>query len=195
MLLTEFCDLIKNETIPKKQILEFGTGPGNSAKILSTHLPDFEIITIDGFVGLPKTEKGIPTHTEWYEGNYMYNFEEIKNELSTYQNIRIIKSMSWELTDPLIYDINEIIAVNIDFDLYEGTIDALRFVDKCKWDSLLIRFDDWGSHPHQNASEVDLHEKGAFNDWIKETNYQFEEYVEYTKLSNGMQTIMKINRT
>ena len=102
--------------------------------------------------------------------------------------------MSWDLTNPEDYGIDEICAVNLDFDLYEGTIDSLRFIQKAKWKKIVIRFDDWGAYDNQVKEEVDAHEKAAFYDWIKETSYSFEELTELTKLSKGLQSIFFVTR-
>ncbi len=73
-------------------------------------------------------------------------------------------------------------------------MDALRFVDKCKWKKILFRFDDWGAYKFQIEEEVDRHEKAAFYDWINETGYSFEEYKNYTNQSQGLQTIILVKR-
>jgi hypothetical protein len=192
-LLNQFCEKIKNENFIG-DILEFGTGPANSTRYIASTIPNNRILTFDGFVGLPETEKGIPTNTEWYPGNYKYDYENIKNQLSGFKNVEVYKRMSWELKDPKEFNISKISAINIDFDLYEGTIDALRFSQRCEWETLLVRFDDWGAYPHQVASEVDAHEKAAFYDWINETGYKYEEITEWTKMVGGLQAVFVVNR-
>jgi hypothetical protein len=153
-----------------------------------------KIFTFDGFIGLPKTSKGVPSNTGWEEGNYRYEYETIKNELSHFSNVNVIQRMSWEINEPSEFGIVKVSGINIDFDLYEGTLDALRFTQKCEWSKIFVRFDDWGAYPHQIASEVDAHEKAAFYDWIKETGYSYKEYTELTNLSSGLQSLFEVYR-
>lgn len=194
ILIYEFCNLIQNDKELIGDILEFGTGSANSTDIIANNTSDKKIFTFDGFVGLPKTEKGIPQGTGWEEGNLKFSYDNAVSILSKYEKVKIVKCMSWELNHPSDYNINEISSVNFDFDLYEGTLDALRFVDKCKWKKILFRFDDWGAYKFQIAEEVDRHEKAAFYDWINETGYSFEEYKNYTNQSQGLQTIILVKR-
>jgi hypothetical protein len=193
-LINEFCDLIQKDIELVGDILEFGTGSGDSTRTISTRTIGKKIITFDGFVGLPKTEKGIPKETGWDEGNLKFDYNNTILKLSKYEKVKIYKCMSWELTEPSDYGIDEVSSVNFDFDLYEGTLDALRFVQKCKWEKILFRFDDWGAYHFQVAEEVDKHEKAAFYDWINETNYSFRELKNYTNLSSGLQTIIEVKR-
>jgi len=102
--------------------------------------------------------------------------------------------MTWDLKDPIDYGISDIIAVNMDLDLYEGTLDGLRFINNCVWGELLLRFDDWGCYPHQIATEVDAHEKAAFFDWIEETKYSYVINEKLTNQSNGLQSIIVIKK-
>jgi hypothetical protein len=102
--------------------------------------------------------------------------------------------MLWELKTPEEYGISELAAANFDFDLYEGTLDGLHFIDKANWKTILLRFDDWGAYDFQIAEEVDKHEKAAFYDWIKETGYTYTEYTDLTKMASGLHTIILVKR-
>lgn len=194
ILLNEFTEKLNSDTNVVGDVLEFGTGTGNSTMTLGGSLTNKKIFTFDGFVGLPKTNKGVPTNTGWEEGSYQYDYDVIKNKLSTLPNVTVIKRMSWDLNEPSEFEITKVSGINIDFDLYEGTLDALRFTQKCEWSKIFVRFDDWGSYPHQIASEVDAHEKAAFYDWINETGYTFKEYTELTTLSSGLQSLFEVHR-
>lgn len=194
ILLNEFCSFI-NQIKEPGDVLEFGTGSGGSTSIIANIISKKrKIFTFDGFEGLPETKKGIPAGTGWEKGKYFYDINQVKNRLKHYENVFIEKTMTWDLKDPKEYNINKIIAVNMDLDLYEGTLDALRFIDKCDWITILFRFDDWGSYPHQIASEVDAHEKAAFFDWIHETKYQYIIDDNLVKTSFGLQSIIIVKR-
>jgi hypothetical protein len=177
-------------------VIEFGTGSARHSAIIcaNTQYSGKRFFTFDGFQGLPETEKGVPSKTGWEPGNLKFSHEEAVSILSQFHHAKVIKLMSWELTEPQDYEIEKVSSVNFDFDLYEGTLDGLRFVQKATWNSILFRFDDWGAYDFQVAEEVDKHEKAAFYDWINETNYQYEEYKELTNQSGGLQTIILVKR-
>ena len=139
ILINEFCHLIQNDLDIEVDILEFGTGGARSTKIIAELTNEKKIITFDGFVGLPKTEKGIPKGTGWDEGNLKFDYENAVTMLAKHEKVKVHKCMSWELTNPSDYGINKVSSVNFDFDLYEGTLDALRFVQKCEWNKIIFR--------------------------------------------------------
>lgn len=190
----QFCELINNDKTYTGDIVEFGTGSGYSGKIIAKNVPDKNLITFDGFVGLPKTNKVVPMNTPWGEGQLKFDYESTKSVLSEFKNVTIHKKMSWELDSPSDFGIENLSAANFDFDLYEGTLDGLRFIQKAKWTKILLRFDDWGSYSHQIASQVDEHEKAAFYDWINETGYNYKEFVNLTAVSSGLQAIFEVSR-
>jgi hypothetical protein len=193
-LINQFVNLINEDENLHGDVLEFGTGHGHSAEQIVKNLKNKKIFTFDGFRGLPKTNKVIPQGTNWFEGALMSDYENTKKYLEKYENIVVTKCMTWELESPEEYGIKNISAVNIDLDLYEGTLDALRYINKCNWDYLLIRFDDWGYYRNtsQIKEEVDEHERAAFFDFISETNYNYSFYDEINKLVDDRQIIVKI---
>lgn len=48
-------------------IVEFGTFTGASTKLLSNMFPEKVIFTIDHFKGLEKTNKNVPSDSDWIE--------------------------------------------------------------------------------------------------------------------------------
>ena len=193
-LLREFCELI-NESEEPGDVLEFGTGGGGSGDTIAKIIKkERKLFTFDGFRGLPETKKVIPNGTGWVIGAYSFDETETRKSLEHHSNVVITKAMTWELKDPNEYGIDKIIGSNMDLYLYEGTLDALRFMDKCTWNTLHLRFDDWGCYVFQIASEVDQHEKAAFFDWIKETNHQYEIHEERLKWAEGRQSLITIKR-
>jgi hypothetical protein len=194
-LLEKFVEIINNDgSLNDGCILEFGTGGGHSTERIRKNT-ERVIHTFDGFAGLPKTEKGVPKGTFWDEGSLFFDESVTRKYLEKYPNIFIHKCMTYDLKKPSEYGVKKICAVNIDVDLYEGTIDGLRFADKCEWDNLILRFDDWGYYEGlQIKEEVDMHEKAAFHDWISETGYRYETDENINNLSLHRQTIFKIFR-
>lgn len=189
ILINEFCDIINRDN-EFGDVLEFGTGNGDSASIIAPSVGEKrKLYTFDGFQGLPETKKGIPIGTGWEKGAYCYDVNKVKDRLKYYNNVIVEKTMTWDLKTPNEYGIDKIVAANMDLDLYEGTLDALRFINKCNWNVLTLRFDDWGAYSYQIASEVDAHEKAAFFDWINETGYQYE-----IILTTGLQSVITVKK-
>jgi hypothetical protein len=189
-----FCYEIQHSPIYVGDILEFGTGSGDSTEKINTFLKQSrKIITFDGFKGLPKTNKVVPKNTEWQEGKFFFDEKAVREKLKQYENIVVIQSMTWDLKKPADYGIQKIAAVNMDLDLYEGTVDALKFVDQCEWTHLLIRFDDWGSYSFQIPEEVEQHEKAAFFEYIEEKKYKCVMCGQYVAWGN-LQALVSISR-
>ena len=82
----------------------------------------------------------------------------------------------------------------MDLDLYEGTVDGLKFINKCDWERIVIRFDDWGLVGIGIKSDVDEHEKAAFYEWISETKYKYYIDPNYLQKTGGRQSLIHINR-
>ena len=72
------------------------------------------------------------------------------------------------LDDPSSYGITKISAVHIDVDIYEPTVSSLNFIDKCEWDEIYMRFDDW----HGHEPDYDQHERLACKEWIDRNGYK-----------------------
>ena len=49
---------------------------------------------------------------------------------------------------------------------------TIEFIDKCEWDELYFRFDDW----HGHEPDYDHHERKAFREWLDKHGYRFEIY-------------------
>ena len=194
-LIEEFVKYIEqDDDVNGGAILEFGTGSGRStARIASA--TQRAIHTFDGFAGLPKTEKGVPTGTGWEEGALFFDEQVTRELLKPFKHVSVYKCMTCDLKEPIEYGIREISGVNIDVDLYEGSIDALRFADKCVWDVLIVRFDDWGYYEGiQVKEEVEAHEQAAFWDFLKETGYSIATSEEINARSGNRQAVYKIMR-
>lgn len=174
-LLKEFCTSLLGNDKYIGQVIEFGTATGDSTEQINILLQQTrKITTIDGFIGLPKTNKPLPQGANWEEGNINYDVSVATNRLEKYNNITIIKSLTSDLKHPNHYEISKVAGVNIDTDLYEGAFEGLKFIDKCDWKQIIVRFDDWGALPHLIEEEIAQHEQAAFYDFIKETKYDFK---------------------
>ena len=163
-------------------VIEFGTFTGHSTKVLSTLFPDKTIFTIDHFQGLEKTNKNVPSDSDWIErafaldnplyvnnSNVPKSIDEVRQRFSGHDNIKMIISDVHELTKPSDYGISKIAICNLDVDIYEPAVSSLEFLSKCEWSEVFIRFDDW----HGGESEYDQHERLAFTEWIEKYKYEY----------------------
>lgn len=194
-----FINECKNKN--KGTILEFGTFTGNSTSYIGDNwLPENgRIITIDGWKGLPKSDKAVTDN--WKEGTFTGNKQEVEKNLSEYKNITMIDSWINELDSPKSYDVGMVIGANIDVDIYESTVDTLLWLDKCEWldNEIIIRFDDWScviGHSYEGGvitEEIkkinDLHNKLAYYEFLEKTGYESIEVYE-----DGYCAVFKLKR-
>lgn len=171
----EFLDNCKKQG--NGTILEFGTFSGYSARWLAERWSpsNGKIITIDGWKGLPKSEKILPSNGVWKEGAFTGNKEKVAKDLSIFENVKMVDSWINKLEEPSKYGVGVVVGANIDVDIYESTIDSLTWLDKCEWlnNEVIVRFDDW-DHPGTEAfrNEVAQHNKLAWSDFINKSGYQ-----------------------
>ncbi len=159
--------------------MEFGVGAGKSMRCIAKYNPTRKVFTFDHFQGLEQTEKNIPDGSGWVEGafglgdptfpHWPQNVQEFRELIKDDPNIILHVEDIHQLKDPIDYQIGKICAVNIDVDIYEPCISALKFVDKCIWNKILLRFDDW--HGHEPA--YDQHERLACWEWLKKNQCKF----------------------
>lgn len=159
-------------------IIEFGTFSGNTAKTMALSWTSNRgnLFTIDGWMGLPKSEKELPSNGAWDEGAFTGNKLEVEKLLKPYENVKMIDSWINKLEEPKKYEIGKIVGANIDVDIYESTIDSLRYLLRCEWvnNEIIIRFDDW-NHPSISEDlrrQVFQHNKLAYEDFLKETKLE-----------------------
>tara|TARA_B100001094_G_scaffold333404_1_gene411542 strand:- start:1640 stop:2428 length:789 start_codon:yes stop_codon:yes gene_type:complete len=171
--------------------LEFGVASGGTIRDFAVIEPSKRFHGFDHFQGLEKTNQFIPTYAGWHEGafaldgpEYKQTYETVIDDLSQFENIGLIVEDVHNLEEPSEYDIDKICAVHIDVDIYEPTVSSLNFVDKCEWNKIYMRFDDWHGHePH-----YDNHERLACKEWIDKNGYEFE------LLRNGLHGEMIVTR-
>jgi len=171
-----FCDEIKTDPLFIGDILEFGTGGGRDTVYFARQFPNKRIITFDGFQGFPSSKK--PVINDCSKGRHNFDETAVRKALEPFKNIHTHKEMTSKLRSPKFYTVDKIAGVSFDMVLYEGTIDALNFCNKCNWKDLLTRFGKWFFE----------HEQAAFYEFIKEKKY------EYKILFEKNYTIISIHR-
>lgn len=163
-------------------VLEFGTFTGRSTQTLASMFPDKKIFTIDHFLGLEETKKGVPKSSDWIKDAFsIYNplykdisnvpksIDEVRERFSSHPNITMIIEDVHKLNHPSEYGITQVAICNIDVDIYEPTVSSLEFLSKCQWSEVFIRFDDW----HGNDPDYDQHERLAFHEWVEKYKYEY----------------------
>jgi hypothetical protein len=154
-------------------IIEFGTREGDSTVVIAEEYKLGNIFTIDGFEGLPGTAHGTLPNNVWREGNFKADKDTVIKRLSQFPNVNVIASWISDLKNPSEYGIKKIVGANVDVDIYESTLESLIYLDKCEWDEVVLRFDDWDYHTMQD--EVKKHNQAAFTDYIRMHNFYDEE--------------------
>ena len=186
----EWAAILKSMNL-EGDVLEFGVACGGTIRDIAFINPDKRIHGFDHFQGLEQTSQFIPDYAGWHEGAFCLNgpeysqtYERVIEDLSQWGNIGIVVEDVHKLTEPEEFEIGKICAVHIDVDIYEPTVSSLKFVDKCEWDKIYMRFDDW----HGHEPDYDAHERLACKEWIEKNNYTFE------LLRNGLHGEMIVSR-
>jgi hypothetical protein len=181
---TEVCSIEKFaqkiKDLEEGDIIEFGVASAQTTIEIAKNNPDRKLFAFDHFLGLEVSQKPVPSHSGWHEGAFRVGdpdyphipdtIEGVVRKLEIYPNVKLFVEDVHELKEPSDYGIGKIVAVNVDVDIYEPTVSSLKFLDKCEWDKLYIRFDDWHGHDPQ----FDNHERLAAKEWLDKTGYKFD---------------------
>ena len=160
-------------------MIEFGVASAQTTIEMAKYNPNRKLFAFDHFLGLEESTKPLPDHAGWHEGAFRVGdpdyphipntIEGVFKKLEPYTNVNLFVEDVHELKDPSEYGIGKIAAVNVDVDIYEPTVSCLKWLDKCEWDKLYIRFDDWHGHDPQ----FDHHERLAAKEWLERTGYNY----------------------
>ena len=158
----------------KGDVLEFGVACAGTIRDISPINASKTIYGFDHFKGLEQTKQETPDYAGWYKGafrlegsEYRQTYDRVLEDCAQFPNITLIVKDIHELDEPSAYGITKISAVHIDVDIYEPTVSSLNFVDKCEWDEIYMRFDDW----HGHEPDYDQHERLACKEWIDRNGY------------------------
>ena len=172
----EWAALIRNfdSDSTKGDILEFGVACAGTIRDIAPINSDKTIYGFDHFKGLEQTKQETPDYAGWYKGafrlegsEYRQTYDRVLEDCAQFPNITLVVQDIHELNQPSDYGITKISAVHIDVDIYEPTVSSLNFVDKCEWDEIYMRFDDW----HGHEPDYDQHERLACKEWIDRNGY------------------------
>ena len=158
----------------KGDILEFGVACAGTIRDIAPINGTKTVYGFDHFKGLEQTKQETPDYAGWYKGafrlegsEYRQTYDRVIEDCAQFSNITLIVKDIHELDEPSAYGITKISAVHIDVDIYEPTVSSLNFVDKCEWDEIYMRFDDW----HGHEPDYDQHERLACKEWIDRNGY------------------------
>ena len=175
----------------KGDILEFGVACAGTIRDIAPINHEKGVYGFDHFKGLEQTQQSTPDYAGWHKGafklegdEYKQTYREVVEDCSEFPNITLIVKDVHELEDPSAYGITTISAVHIDVDIYEPTVSSLKFVDKCEWDEIYMRFDDW----HGHEPDYDAHERQACREWIDKNGYDVK------VLRNGLHGELIVSR-
>jgi hypothetical protein len=135
-------------------IAEVGVYKGGSAKLICTVKGSKNLHLFDTFEGLPDVLK--IDATRYQKGQFTVSLEEVKSNLSGYENVFFYKGIFPE-TGETVKD-RTFSFVNLDVDIYESTINSLKFF-----------------YPRMNTGGVILSHDYNFAEGVKKA---FDEYFE-----------------
>jgi len=106
------------------EIAEVGVYRGGSAKLICEAKGNKTLHLFDTFEGLPIIST-IDNPKQFQKGDYTASFENVKNYLKTYKNVHLYKGFFPSTSLP----INNVMFsfVHLDLDLYESTLESIKF--------------------------------------------------------------------
>jgi predicted O-methyltransferase YrrM len=116
--------IVKNTAKIPGDIAEIGTFNGASAKLISEIKGNKSLYVFDSFEGLPETID--IDAKQFHKGQFSSDFDVVKKYLSQYKNVHVYKGFFPQHNSEKISD-KKFSFVHLDVDLYESTIDSLKF--------------------------------------------------------------------
>ena len=112
-------------------IIELGVFKGKSAKLICEFKKNKHLHLFDTFKGLPEVSKIDNLNFErneekYYKGQYACSLKFVKNYLKKYKNVYFYKGLFPKTGNPI--KNKKFCFVNIDFDIYQSTHNALEFI-------------------------------------------------------------------
>lgn len=151
--------LVKNLRKVKGDIAEVGAYKGGSARVICEYKKNKHLHVVDTFSGLPaarKNDKNIVMNNAYKQGQYASSLEEVKELLKPFINVHLYPvhfKYNNELFTNHIFSL-----VHLDLDVYQSTIDCLKyFYPRMTSGGVII------THDYQSASGV----KKAFDEFFK----------------------------
>jgi len=115
---------VKNTSKIVGEIAEVGCYSGGSSKLICEAKGDKSFYIFDTFTGLPELTKH-DTSENFVEGSFFVPLNLVKEYLSGYRNVHIYKGLFPSTSKPI--EDKRFSFVHLDVDLYESTLDSLKF--------------------------------------------------------------------
>jgi len=116
--------LVKSTNKLNAPIAEVGCFMGGSSKIICEAKGNKEFYVFDTFEGLPKLNT-IDDANQFQKGQYAASYEFVKSYLSSYSNVQLYKGYFPDTAGPI--EDKQFSFVHLDLDLYESTLESIRF--------------------------------------------------------------------
>ncbi|GBE20397.1 macrocin-O-methyltransferase [archaeon BMS3Abin17] len=150
--------------ICKKQkgaLAEVGMFLGGSGKLICEAKGNNPFYGFDTFEGLPKPQEIDRSKHKWecdfIEGQYKSDFEDVKNYLKEYKDVKIYKGLFPDSADKEVKK-QKFIFIHLDVDIYSSTKDCLEFFyPKMKKGAVLL------SHDYSTSKGI----RKAFDEFFK----------------------------
>jgi len=150
------CMAVKRTLKVDGDIAEVGVYKGGSAKLICENKENKLLHLFDTFEGLPDLCE-IDDPKQFHKGQFLCSFENVKDYLREYQNVRFYKGLFPLTAEPL--KNKKFSFVNLDVDLYKSTLSCLEFFyPKMNRGGIII------SHDYSGASGV----RKAFDEFFED---------------------------
>ena len=114
---------VKNTKKIKGNIVEIGVYRGGSAKIICEAKEDKSLHLFDTFEGIPELSKW--DTGDYHKGELQASLKDVKSYLNKYRNVYFYKGLFPSTAKPIRN--KKFSFVNIDVDIYESTLNCLKF--------------------------------------------------------------------
>ncbi len=181
--------------------LEFGVHVGNTyiwqAREILTKYTNSKLIGFDSWQGLPEETSGIWFPERHAKGEFASPKDVVTRklyQLTTLSDNRfsfVDGFFSDSLSEEVRNNINDVIFVNIDVDMYKSTIDLLDFIKPLCKPGVIIYWDDWKDPADQHDREWGEHL--AFADWLKKNEDVKVETLEINPINQRSMIITEVN--
>lgn len=138
-------------------IAEVGSYKGGSAKLICSAETQKHVYLFDTFEGLPEPTES-DKDRQFYKGDYAAPFEMVQNLMKDHPNAHLYKGIFPQSAEPIE---NKIFSfVHLDVDLYESTLESLRFFyPRMNRGGIILSHDYPGAQGVMRAFDEFFHDK------------------------------------
>jgi len=181
--------------------LEFGVFIGETfkwqASEIKKHFPESSLIGFDSWQGLPAEDPKVWAPSRHEKGGYASTKDVVLQKLRSIgmaddKRIRLIDGFfSESLTTNLQKEIDNVIFINIDVDIYSSTMELLNFVKPLLRPGCVIYWDDWKDPRDEHDGLWGEHR--ACEEWLSQNPNIEAETIEINPVNQRYMVITKAN--